>query len=486
MPSFWASGAPSHIVVRSWQAKLRLPGRAGRSWVLCLGFNTMDWASCGGGKRFRHALSHTSAEVATVATTPQVPGKTQTTDSTSQMWGGTTRSTLRTPESNGSQPAPRSDEASTRGASFDATVEEIRQRLRTNDFNPLAHLEILGFRRLGLAPKSSAMWLLAALFGVGTRLALALLATVIAGQSLAVPWSRWAVILMFSGLVDATAVVATALLGTPAGERARRSMDDWTALLPTIEHEFDLDDLAAFARRWVRPQVSTAVGAAVAGVVLVACALLAPTGLSELPAGSIVLLILLLVDFGASTVNVFDSAVFTRAAHFDHHLFWPSPADSPEVQRAIRMATGFGLVTGLWVTVYLVLSVVLVSWDSQLVVPLALGFIVIGYLFALASAAGLRSAIQTIVQRSRSQRLERLRRRIEAFEPRFDILTAEESEQARRLIDLHNMIRDSPITPTVAHTLARSAAGLILPTIVFVITVFGEVSAERFLDAILP
>jgi hypothetical protein len=32
----------------------------------------------------------------------------------------------------------------------------------------------------------------------------------------------------------------------------------------------------------------------------------------------------------------------------------------------------------------------------------------------------------------------------------------------------------------------RTAAALILPTIMFVVTVFGEVSAERFLDAILP
>ena len=53
-------------------------------------------------------------------------------------------------------------------------------------------------------------------------------------------------------------------------------------------------------------------------------------------------------------------------------------------------------------------------------------------------------------------------------------------------IDLHNMIRDAPTTPTTSRTLVRSAAGLIVPTIVFVITVFGEVTAERFLDAILP
>jgi len=50
---------------------------------------------------------------------------------------------------------------------------------------------------------------------------------------------------------------------------------------------------------------------------------------------------------------------------------------------------------------------------------------------------------------------------------------------------LHNTIRDAPTTSTT-QSLVRAAAGLIVPTIVFVITVFGEVSAERILDAILP
>jgi hypothetical protein len=423
-----------------------------------------------------------------VVTTPQVPGDAQTTDSGSEVWGSTTADARTTPESGPSPPTPeaRSEEPVVRSAAFDATVEEIRQRLASNNRNPLSHLENLGLRRLGLAPKSFTRWMLAGLFGIGTRLALALLATAIAGQSFAIPWGPWAVILLFSGLLDATGVIATPRPDVPIGPRAKQGMEDWTALLPTIEWESDLRDLAAFARRWLRPPVATLVGVAVASVVLVVCWLLAPIGFSELPAGSIVLLILLLIDFGVSTVNPFNLAVFAREARYYHRLFWPSPADSPEVQRAIQTTTVFGFVAGLWVTIDLVLAVVLVSWDSPLVVPLSVGFIVIGYVFAFASAASLRSDIQRIVNRSRNERLERLRRRIEAFEPRFDDLSAEESEQARRLIDLHNMIRDAPTTPTTSRTLVRSAAGLIVPTIVFVITVFGEISAERLLDSILP
>jgi hypothetical protein len=423
-----------------------------------------------------------------VVTTPQVPGEAHTTDPASEVWESTTADVRMTPESEPPPPPPqtRSKEPVLRNAAFDATVEEIRRRLWSSDINPLAALAGLARRRLGLPPRRYTTWMLAGFFGIGTRLALALLATTIAGQSLAIPWGRWAVILLFSGLLDATAVSRTPLSDMPADARARQGLDDWTALLPTIERGADLQDLATFARRWVRPPVATAVGVAVASVVLAACWLLAPDGFSELPAGSFVLLIVLLADFGTTTVNPFNSAVFTREARYDHRLFWPSPADSPEVQRATRTTAVFGFVTGLWVTIYLVLAVVLVSWGSPLVLPLSGAFIVIGYLWAFASAASLRSAVQRIVQRSRNRRLERLRRRIEAFEPRFDDLSAEESEQARRLIDLHNMIRDAPTTPTTTHTLIRSAAGLIVPTIVFVITVFGEVSAERLLDAIVP
>ena len=135
---------------------------------------------------------------------------------------------------------------------------------------------------------------------------------------------------------------------------------------------------------------------------------------------------------------------------------------------------------------YVVLTVVLVSWDSPLVVPLSVGFIVIGYLYTFASAAVVRSAIQTIVKRSRDRRLQRLRRRIDAFEDRFDDLTPEESEHVRGLVGLHHTIRDAPTAPPTSRTLVRNAAGLIPATIVFIITVFGEVSAERFLDTILP
>ena len=79
-----------------------------------------------------------------------------------------------------------------------------------------------------------------------------------------------------------------------------------------------------------------------------------------------------------------------------------------------------------------------------------------------------------------------LQRRIETFESQFADLSPQDSEQLRGLIDLHNMIRDAPTSPTRIHTLMHAAAGLIVPTILFVLTVFGEVYTERVFDALLP
>ncbi|MDF1595994.1 MAG: hypothetical protein P1T08_07855 [Acidimicrobiia bacterium] len=317
------------------------------------------------------------------------------------------------------------------------------------------------------------------------RLALVLLVTALAGQWAGIPWGRWAVILVFYGLNDATQPLRMPPLDVQLGPWQTRTMEDWLALLPTMVRESDVRELADFTRRWHRLPWVAVPGVAVAAIMLVACALFTPTAIGELPAGSIVLLALLLFDFGVN-FNPIDWAVMTREARYEHHLFLSSPVDSPEVQKAVRTTNLFGFASGIWITIHLVLAVVLVSWESPLVLPLAVGFVVFGYLTAIGSTLGFRAGIEKIVRRARDQRLAVLRRRINAFEPRFGELSPEESEQLRGLIDLHNVIRDAPTTPTATHTLLHAAVGLTVPTIMFVIAVFGEVYAERILDALLP
>lgn len=266
-------------------------------------------------------------------------------------------------------------------------------------------------------------------------------------------------------------------------------MEKWTALLPTMVRESDLRELADFARRWQRRPATVTAGVAVAAVMLLACVLFTPAALSELPAGSIVLLAWLLYDFGATPIywgNLFNRAFMAREARYDHDLFWPSPADSPEVHKVMRKTTEQGFAAGFWITVFLVMTVVLVSWDSPLVLPLGVGTMLIGYASTVGLAISNRASVRKIIERSRQQRLTLFRSRIDAFQSRVVDLSPEESEQLRNLLFLHDRIRDAPSSPNTARTLMHTAAGLILPTIMFVVTVFGEVSAERLLSALLP
>lgn len=368
----------------------------------------------------------------------------------------------------------------------DDLVEEVRRVRSMTNLAALPRLADAVRRRLGLAPLRPGGMALALLTGTGIRLAVALLATAVAGQWAAVPWGRWAVVLAVIAVFDAGEVAKTA---EPVASRSRQAVEEWTALVSTVERESDLEDLVGHARSWNRLGRAAVTGVAVMGVMLVGAALAPPTGLAGLHAGSTVLLAFLLYDFGTMCVhegNLANWSFMAREARYDHQLFWPSPADAPEVHKTLHTMSVQVSVAGMWITVFLVLTVVLVSWGSPLVLPLAVGFVVIGYLSTIGTAVSGRASVRRIVDRSRERRLAVLRDRIEAFEPHFGELSHQEAERLRDLLALHTTIRNAPTTPTTARTVLRTAAGLILPTIMFAITVFGEVSAERLLDSLLP
>lgn len=370
---------------------------------------------------------------------------------------------------------------------FDAHVESIRRRLVSLGF--IFHRTEQRFRRLlGLSPFSPPAVIGAGLFGAGARLVLALVATALAGDMAAIPWGRWIPVLAFYGVFDATQAWRTPPPDVPMGPRVRRMVDDWTALLPTISDEASVRDLDGFLRRRLRLSWTVLAGAAVVTTIFAYLRLVAPAALAALPAGTLVLLALVVFDVGPVIVyeGMVQMAFWSREARYDHDLFWPSPVDSPEVQKAIRMNTVTGVATGVWTTIYLILAVVLVSWSSPLVLPLAVAFLVICYLTTVLQVISVRGSIQTIVERARRRRLQGLQNRIAAFGSRYDELSPDEWTRLRGLLDLHNMVRDAPSTPTAAHTLVRAAVGLIIPSLLFVVTVFGEVYAERILDSILP
>jgi hypothetical protein len=379
------------------------------------------------------------------------------------------------------------EESTRQNEAIQAGVEEIRRRYGSDVTSVSLRLEDRIGRRLGLAPLSAGAAVFAGLTGVVIRLAAALLVTGLAGQWAGIPWGRWALILACFGLYDAQQPHTTPPLDVEPKPENRRILAGWTALLPTIARESDVADLAAFTRRWLRLAPAAATGVAVAAVMLLGCWRVAPTALSELHPGSVVLMAFLLYDFGAVLVygELFWWALIRRESEYDHQLFWASPGDSPEVRTARQKMPGQSLLFGGAVTLLFVLVLVLTSWDSPLVLPLGVGFLVIGYLTMIGVALGDRAAIRRIIERSRDQQLDRVQQQIEPYRSRYTHLTPQETEQLRGLLDLHKEIRDAPSTATT-HTLWRTLAGLLLPTLVFALTVLAEVSAERLLDAILP
>jgi hypothetical protein len=384
---------------------------------------------------------------------------------------------------------PHLEEPDGRCGSFDASVEETRRAWGSSSGDFIARLGVLIRRRLRLAPTGPGAAMVAGLTGTTIRLLTAVLATVLFGEWGGIPWGRWVLVLALYGGVEIIWMFASPPRDVTPPPWVRRTVENWTALLPTIARESDVRDLADYTRRWHRLPATVAAGVVITAIMLLGCVLSVPAALSELPAGTLILLAWLLYGFGTNPIywgNFFNGAFAAREARYDHRLFWPSPADSPEVQTVVRTSTTQGFATGWWTTVFLVWAVVLVGWDSPLVLPLAVEFVVIGYLSSIGLVISNRASVRKIIERSRRHRLALFRSRIDAFETRMVDLSSEEAEQLRDLLFLHDRIRDAPTSPANAHTAVRTAAGLLIPTIAFVITVFGEVSAERLLDAVLP
>lgn len=386
-------------------------------------------------------------------------------------------------------PAAASEEPDSepvRSARFDACVDEIRRRYGSDAMFAFRRPENWVRRRLGLSYESAGATVTMGAVGVLLRLGLALVATAIAADWAQVNWLGWAIVLAFYAAMDAGMRFATPPPDEPVRPGVRHMVEDAMALLPKLTREADIEDLLAFTRRWVRLRWGMLIGAVIASATFGAAWAFMPRELGGLAAGTIVLLVIVLIDFGSITVTPVEWMLISREARHEHDLFWASPADSPEVGRAMSMSTAFGIATGVWMTIYMLMTVVLVTWASPLVLPLAGAFIVFGYLTVTVSTIGIRGSIHQIVRRARERRLAPLRDRIAAFETRATELAPPESARLRDLLDLYGSIRDAPTSPAASHSVLQTAAALIAPAIVFVISVSGEVYAERLFDTFLP
>jgi hypothetical protein len=345
----------------------------------------------------------------------------------------------------------------------------------------IARLVDESLKRLRLAPKSAGASLFIVLAGTGLRLLIPLIVTAVAGQWADISLGQWSIIAVVIALFD----VGRLRRHAPSA-KSEQEAHAFTSMPARIASESDLRELADFTRRWYRLPVSAVVGVFLATAILLACFLVTPEGMGELPAGSIVLLATLLYEVGElAFISLFYVPFIAREATFDHRLFWLDPVNSSEVRDEMRAWAQFELARGVITTITLALAVVLVSPTSPVLLPLAAGLTLMGYVTTFASMAAVRSGVRKIVQRVRDRHLTLLQDRIDSYSPRFGELAAAESEELEHLIALYNSLRDAPSSPKRTESLGHAVVALIVPTVMFVITVFGEVYAERFLERFL-
>jgi hypothetical protein len=90
------------------------------------------------------------------------------------------------------------------------------------------------------------------------------------------------------------------------------------------------------------------------------------------------------------------------------------------------------------------------------------------------------------VRHTRDATLDRLRRRIDSFDPRLEDLTPQESEQLQGLIATYAAVRAAPTGPSGAETFGHAVTALAIPALAFFLAVMSEVYAERLLNQLLP
>lgn len=379
------------------------------------------------------------------------------------------------------QRTPTVDEAPQRTEASEAYVQEIHRSLTSISRTfALAHLADRTLRPRGIAPSSLRGAVLTGIAGASLRMLVPLAVTAVASDGMGAPLWRWLVVAVALGFGD----VVFALGHAPTRYAEQQA---GTALVPLITREADLRELAAFVRRWYRLRVSVPVAMLIAAGLLFACFLAAPEGVRELPIGSVAMLALLFYEIGEVAFwSLYSLPYFRRQGNFEHNLFWASPVDSMAVQKELRAWAIAQNGAGIMVTIYLVLALVIVSLDSPLLLPVALGVVVTGYLTTFVSMVAVRSAVRRIVQRIRDEQLAVLQQRLGAYGTRAGELTSREADDVSKLLTLHHLIRDTPTSPRSAQTLVHAVTALLVPTLAFLIAVLSEVYAERLLDQLLP
>lgn len=180
-------------------------------------------------------------------------------------------------------------------------------------------------------------------------------------------------------------------------------------------------------------------------------------------------------------------SLYVRESRYLHRLSWLDPFGSPPVQTLLSIWRQTAVGGGVGATVTFIIAVILIGPGSVtvLLAPVA-GLALVSLVLDTISVLSVRRSVQRIVRHTRDATLDRLRHRIDGFEPRLEDLTPQESEQLRDLIATYAAVREAPTGPSGAETFGHAVTALAIPALALFLAVMAEVYAERLLDQILP
>jgi hypothetical protein len=370
------------------------------------------------------------------------------------------------------EPTPRSDE-------FEADLARLREVMLTWATTSLVYRPIqLILRRPYYQVVTTAQRVLVVVLSFFVRFLVPVVVTTATASWAGAPLGTWLGIAVFLAALD--------VYGTRVGSAS--SLERTVAMPAVIDRDEDLHQLVEFTRRWCRLRAYAPAAVAIALVVLGATAVVAPDEFRTLHPGSLALLALLLYEYGESaSMRFIFFMLYVRESRYRHRLSWLSPFDSQPVQSFLSIWRQAAIGGSVMMSMSFVLAVILIAPASVtvLLAPVA-GFTLVTVVLDMASVMSVRTSVQRIVRHTRDATLDRLRHRIDSFEPRLEDLRPQETEQLQGLIATYAAVRDAPTGPSGAQTFGHAVTALAIPALAFFLAVMSEVYAERLLNQVLP
>lgn len=370
------------------------------------------------------------------------------------------------------EPTPRS-------AEFEADLARLRKAMVAWMWSGLIYrLVQLILRRPVYQVVTTGQRVAMGVTGTILRLLVPVTATTVTVTWAGAPVWTWLGIAVFMSAFD--------VWGTRIGSES--SLERAVALPAVVDRDADLRELVDFTRRWWRLRIFAPASVGIALVVLAATALVAPGEFRALHPGSLALLAYLLYEYGESaSMRIIFFMLFVRESRYPHRLSWLNPFDSPPIQTVLSIWRETAVGGGIGATMTFVLAMILIGPRSVtvLLAPVA-GLALVSFVLDTVSVLSVRRSVQRIVRHTRDATLDRLRHRIDSFEPRLEELTPRESEQLQDLIATYAAARDAPTGPSGAQTFGHAVTALAIPALALFLAVMSEVYAERLLDQLLP